>query len=106
MNFLVVKSSNLKKYSSLMIMASRLFTCIPIPFSPFYSSSSLSKPNLIFNLRDTISFQRAPYRFSIQNVSSPKAFMSNVAEQQETTSTKAYGSEQIQVTNRAFFLKY
>ncbi|KAG9148559.1 hypothetical protein Leryth_023397 [Lithospermum erythrorhizon] len=90
MGFLVVKPCS-SKQSSLMRMASHIYALSLTP------SSSLSRPNLIFSLRDSIRFRRTHYNFSIQNVFSPKAFMSTVAADEESSSAKAYGSEQIQV---------
>ncbi|GAA0157069.1 DNA topoisomerase [Lithospermum erythrorhizon] len=93
MGFLVVKPCS-SKQNSLKRMASHIYA---LSLTPSSSSSSLSRPNLIFSLRDSIRFRRTHYNFSIQNVFSPKAFMSTVAADEESSSAKAYGSEQIQV---------
>ncbi|KAK9289506.1 hypothetical protein L1049_007661 [Liquidambar formosana] len=81
------------------LMASRFFT-----YSSFHShhacSLSLSRPTLLFNSRTSFRLRRVSSRVLMRNVVSPRAFMSSsVATEavQGSTSSQAYGSDQIQV---------
>uniref|UniRef100_A0A2P2LWT1 DNA topoisomerase (ATP-hydrolyzing) n=1 Tax=Rhizophora mucronata TaxID=61149 RepID=A0A2P2LWT1_RHIMU len=84
------------------IMASR---CLSSSCSSsFHSFSSLpsisSSSSLLFTPRVTFPLRRFPSLFLVQNAVSPRAFMSSstaTESVQERTSSKAYGSDQIQV---------
>ncbi|KAJ6778866.1 DNA GYRASE/TOPOISOMERASE SUBUNIT B [Salix koriyanagi] len=74
-------------------MASSSFACS-------HSFSSLHLPSVSFSPRVSFPVRRVPCRFLVQNGVSPRALMSaSVAteSQQERASSKAYGSDQIQV---------
>ncbi|KAJ9184995.1 hypothetical protein P3X46_004676 [Hevea brasiliensis] len=64
------------------------------------SFSSLSRPLPALKPRVSFPLSRVPSRFSVQNAVSPRAFMSSSTATesfQESASSKAYGSDQIQV---------
>ncbi|KAA8517968.1 hypothetical protein F0562_015442 [Nyssa sinensis] len=86
----------------LRLMASRLFMCSSIHSHSISlsSSSTLSRPSILFNTKTSFRLRRVSNRFLIRNAASPRAFMSSsimTEAFQESTSSKAYGSDQIQV---------
>ncbi|KAG6771182.1 hypothetical protein POTOM_022529 [Populus tomentosa] len=65
-----------------------------------HSFSSLSRPLVFFKPRVSFPLRTVPSTFLVQNGVSPRAFMSTSAateSQKESASSKAYGSDQIQV---------
>ncbi|XP_042484832.1 DNA gyrase subunit B, chloroplastic/mitochondrial-like [Macadamia integrifolia] len=84
------------------LIASRFFMSATLHYrslSRFSSSSSLSRSTLLFKKR-TIRLGTIPSSVVLRNAVSPRAFMSSSLTTeafQESTSSKAYGSEQIQV---------
>ncbi|CAK9188516.1 unnamed protein product [Ilex paraguariensis] len=89
------------KCYSLRVMASRFLTCSSIHTQTTYSlSSSFTPPPLLLNTRTSFTLRRVRSRILFRNAFSLRAFMSSsIATEpfQESTSSKAYGSEQIQV---------
>ncbi|CAK7340241.1 unnamed protein product [Dovyalis caffra] len=70
------------------------------PFTCSQSLSSLTRPLISFKPRVSFPVRRVASRFLVQNGVSPRAFMSTsvaTESQQESASSKAYGSDQIQV---------
>ncbi|KAG6769095.1 hypothetical protein POTOM_024711 [Populus tomentosa] len=66
----------------------------------YQSFSSLSRPLVFFKPRVSFPLRTVPSTFLVQNGVSPRAFMSTSAateSQKESASSKAYGSDQIQV---------
>ncbi|GLT40571.1 hypothetical protein SLA2020_146930 [Shorea laevis] len=65
------------------------------------SLSSIVRPTLFFTPRSSLSLRRIPNELLVRSVFLPRAFMSssitNDAFQETSSSSKAYGSEQIQV---------
>ncbi|KAI7990199.1 hypothetical protein LOK49_LG12G02516 [Camellia lanceoleosa] len=87
---------------ALRLMASRFVTYSSIHSRglSLSSSSSLSRSSLLLRTRMSFRLRRVSSSFSMQNVVSPRAFMSSsIATEavQESSTSKAYGSEQIQV---------
>ncbi|GAV57956.1 DNA_gyraseB domain-containing protein/DNA_gyraseB_C domain-containing protein/Toprim domain-containing protein/HATPase_c domain-containing protein [Cephalotus follicularis] len=85
------RSSRLLTHSSLSSPSS-LHSLSPFP--------SLFRPSLFFVKRESFGLKNVSSRFLIQNLISPRAFMSSsIATEafQESASSKGYGSEQIQV---------
>ncbi|PSS15734.1 DNA gyrase subunit B like [Actinidia chinensis var. chinensis] len=84
------------------LMASRFITysCIPSRNLSLSSSSSLSPSSLFLRKRTAFPLRRVSSRFLMPNAVSLRAFMSSSTATeafQESTGSKAYGSEQIQV---------
>ncbi|CAL5431219.1 unnamed protein product [Camellia sinensis] len=87
---------------ALRLMASRFVTYSSIHSRglSLSSSSSLSHTSLLLRTRMSFRLRRVSSSFLMQNVVSPRAFMSSsIATEavQESSTSKAYGSEQIQV---------